>query len=187
MINEGRQTEVLGLDGLLIRCLSNARLFYKQHFFMQRWATIWEKIKHKLINTLRLNFPYLKIYMLSSSTLSCENNSKNCTKSKYVCFNDVIWLITIKMRLKIKNRSQRYDINWPRPNYGHKYTKYKMCLSIMMVLCIKQHLSNIWSSIMTKLSNTEAELKKRNAYKKKSVIDLSKVLLQSKLNYSIKL
>ena len=37
--------------------------------------------------------------------------------------------------LKIKNRSQRYDINLPRPRHGHKYT--------MMVICIKQHLSNI--------------------------------------------
>ena len=30
------------------------------------------------------------------------------------------------MRLKIKNRSHRYDIYRPRPGHGHKYTKYKM-------------------------------------------------------------
>ena len=36
----------------------------------------------------------------------------------------------------------------------------------MMVIDIKQHLSNIWSSIQEKLSNTEAELKKSVAYKK---------------------
>ena len=40
-----------------------------------------------------------------------------------------------------KNRSQRYDINWSRPR--QRYTKFKMCLSIIMVICIKQHLSNI--------------------------------------------
>ena len=51
--------------------------------------------------------------------------------------------MTMKLRLKKKNRSQRYDINRPSPRYGHKYTKCKMCLSIMMVLCIKQHQSNI--------------------------------------------
>ena len=51
------------------------------------------------------------------------------------------------MRLKIKNRSQRYDINWPRSRHGHKYTKYKMNQSVMMLICIKQHLSNIWRSI----------------------------------------
>ena len=47
----------------------------------------------------------------------------------------------------MKNRSQRYDINRPSPRHGHKYTKYKMCLSLMMVIYIKQHLSNILSSI----------------------------------------
>ena len=49
-----------------------------------------------------------------------------------------------------KNESQRYDINWFRPRHGHKYTKYKMCLNIMMVIYIKQHLKNTWSSIHEK-------------------------------------
>ena len=35
-----------------------------------------------------------------------------------------------------------YDINKPRPRHGLKYTKYKMCLIIMMVIGFKQHLSN---------------------------------------------
>ena len=30
--------------------------------------------------------------------------------------------------------------------HGHRYTKYKLCLSIMMLTCIKQNLSNVWSS-----------------------------------------
>ena len=42
----------------------------------------------------------------------------------------------------------------------------------MMVICIKQHLSNILSSILiTKLSNTKTELKKK-AYTKKSVFKI---------------
>ena len=41
------------------------------------------------------------------------------------------------MRLKMKNRLYRYDINKPRPGHGHKYTKYEMSLSIMKVICIK--------------------------------------------------
>ena len=49
----------------------------------------------------------------------------------------------MEMRLKMKNRTQRCDINRPRPTHGHKYTKYKMCLSIMMVICIEESLSNI--------------------------------------------
>ena len=37
----------------------------------------------------------------------------------------------------------------------------------MMLTCIKQRLSNIWSSIYEKLRNGEAELKKSAAYKKR--------------------
>ena len=70
-------------------------------------------------------------------------HSKKCTKNKYICFNDVTRLMTMKMKLKMKNRSQRYKINLARPRHGHQYTKYKMCLSIIMAICIKQHLSNI--------------------------------------------
>ena len=45
----------------------------------------------------------------------------------------------MKTSLKMKNSSHRYDLNRPRPRHGHKYSEYKMFLSIMMVLCIKQH------------------------------------------------
>ena len=40
-------------------------------------------------------------------------------------------------------RSQRYSMNRPRSVHEHKFSKYKKCLSIMMLLCIKQHLNNI--------------------------------------------
>ena len=45
--------------------------------------------------------------------------------------------------LKMKNRSHRYETNRLRLRHGHKYTIYKMCFSIMMVIYNKQHLSNI--------------------------------------------
>ena len=51
----------------------------------------------------------------------------------------------------MKKISHRYDINRSRPRYEHKYTKYKIYLIIMMVMCIKQHLSNIGSSIHKKV------------------------------------
>ena len=57
----------------------------------------------------------------------------------------------MKTKVKMKNRSHRYDINGPWSRYGHKYTKYKMYLSIMILACIKHHLSNIWSSILEKV------------------------------------
>ena len=37
--------------------------------------------------------------------------------------------------------------NRPRPRHGHRYSKYKKCLTMMMLICIKQHLSNISSLI----------------------------------------
>ena len=43
------------------------------------------------------------------------------------------------MKMKMKNRSQRYNINRPRSRHGNKHSKYKKCLSIMMPTCIKQH------------------------------------------------
>ena len=47
------------------------------------------------------------------------------------------------MKMKMKNRSHTYDINRPWPRHVHKYIKYKECLSMMMLTCIKQQLSNI--------------------------------------------
>ena len=73
---------------------------------------------------------FFENYSLSSSKLWSKNsgrrNSKQYTKIKSVCFNEAIWLMTMKMRLKIRNRSHIYNINGPRAKQGHKYTKYKI-------------------------------------------------------------
>ena len=50
------------------------------------------------------------------------------------------------MKMKMKKRSHRYDINTLKSGHEPKYSKYKKCLSKMMVICIKQHLCNICSS-----------------------------------------
>ena len=90
---------------------------------MPGWS--WQKNKPKLSNPLRLNF----CYSLSSAMLSPKNkikgDSKKCTKNKYFCLNEDIWLMTMKVRLTMKNRSHRYDVNRPRPRHGHKLTKYE--------------------------------------------------------------
>ena len=52
----------------------------------------------------------------------------------------------------MENSSQICDINKPRPRHGHKYTKYKMRLSAVMLICIKQHLIIISSSIHEKVN-----------------------------------
>ena len=52
-------------------------------------------------------------------------------------------LIVLKKKMKMKHRSHRQNINKPRTRHGDKYSKYKKYLSMMMLICIKQHLSNI--------------------------------------------
>ena len=42
-----------------------------------------------------------------------------------------------------EKRLHRFGKNKPRCRHGRKYTKYKICHSTMMVICIKQHLNNI--------------------------------------------
>ena len=36
----------------------------------------------------------------------------------------------------MKNESHRYDMNRPTSDHGHKYTKYRQCLC-MMLICNK--------------------------------------------------
>ena len=57
--------------------------------------------------------------------------------------------MTMKVRLKMKNRSHGCDINRHRAKHGH--TKYKICLIAIMVKGIKHYLSNILSSIHSKV------------------------------------
>ena len=37
-----------------------------------------------------------------------------------------MWLIIMKMKLKMKNWSHKYDIDRTGPRHGYKYAKYKM-------------------------------------------------------------
>ena len=70
----------------------------------------------------------------------------------------------MKMRLKMKNISHAYDINRPTSRHGHKYRKHKMCLSLMMIICIKQRLSNILSPATVRLSRKKALLIKKRVF-----------------------
>ena len=69
----------------------------------------------------------------------------------------------------MKNKSHRYDKNRPRPRHVHKYSKYKMWLSMMMLICIKQHLSNILSSIHEKVKQHWGWVEKKALLIKKNV------------------
>ena len=68
------------------------------------------------------------------------------------------------MKMKMKSRSHRYDINRPGSRHGYRYIKYEKCLPMMMLICIIQHLTNIWTSIHEKVKQHWA------AYKKMSVL-----------------
>ena len=59
---------------------------------------------------------------------------KNKQNNKFAC---IIRLTIKKKKMKMKNRSHRNEINRPRLRHGHKNSKYKKCLSMMMVVCIK--------------------------------------------------
>ena len=50
--------------------------------------------------------------------------------------------------MKKENKSH---INTPRPWRGHKYIKCKKCPSMLVLVCIKQKLIKIWSSIYEKI------------------------------------
>ena len=127
-------------------------------------------------------------HLPSSSTLSFKNNrrySKNVQKNKYIWLSEVIWLMTMEMRLKNKNRIHRYDINTPRPRHGRKYTTCKIGLSIMMVICIKKLLSNIWNSIREKIKKHRNWVEKNVAYKK-SVYTVQDLLRVNNVNGDFK-
>ena len=89
-------------------------------------------------NALRLNFCYLKIIHILRQRYhqnTIGHILRNKRKIKCVCIHKIIGLIIMKM----KNRSHRYNKNRPKP----RYSKCKNCLNTMLLIFIKQHLSNI--------------------------------------------
>ena len=81
-----------------------------------------------LSKTLRLNFSCLKIFDLFHL---CHHPKiighiiKNNQKCKSVFIYKTARLIIKKIKMKMKNRSHRYEINRPRSRHEHKYSKYK--------------------------------------------------------------
>ena len=56
------------------------------------------------------------------------------------------------MKVKKKSRSHKYDINRPTSRHGFTYiNKHEKCLSMMMLICIKQHPTNTWGSVYEKV------------------------------------
>ena len=103
-----------------------------------------------LSNTLKLNFWHAKIigilhlcYYLTITGHILKNKQNN----KHVRIHGIMQLIITKMKTKMKIDSIKYVINRPKCRNRHKYSKYMKRFSMMMLICIKQHLSNIWSPV----------------------------------------
>ena len=108
-----------------------------------------------LSNTQKLNFYYLKIIHILHSLYHPKiigHILKIKQKNKCVCIHEIIQLIIMKMKMKMKNRSRRCDINRAWSRHEHKFSKYKKCLTMIMLICIKEHLSNISSTIHKKVT-----------------------------------
>ena len=74
----------------------------------------WQKVKEMLSNILRLNllfenYSHYPCYHPKIIGQILKNKQKKC-----VCIHEIIWLITIKMKKKMKNRSHKYSINRPK-------------------------------------------------------------------------
>ena len=116
---------------------NNARFFISNTFTSIARLKLVKKIKQKLSNTPEAKLLLFENYSHSSPKLSSKNNGatvglilKNKKKNKCVYIHEIIRLTIMKM--KMKNRSHRYHIN--RPRHGHKYRKYRKCLSIMTLI-----------------------------------------------------
>ena len=64
----------------------------------------------------------------------------------------------------MKNRLDRYSINRPRSRCEHTYSKYKKCISTMILIYVKQHLGNVSSSIHEKIKQHWRWVEKSVAY-----------------------
>ena len=126
-----------------------------------------------LNSTLRQSFCYLKIIHILRSHYNPKIIGyilKNKQKNNCVCFDEVIRLNIMKMKMKMKKRSRRYDINRPRSRHRHKCSKYKKYLSMMILICVEEHLRNIWSSIHEKVKQHWGWVGKMRCLEKKRVI-----------------
>ena len=128
-----------------------------------------------LSNTLRLSFCY---YSHSSFTLSSRINriySKKKKKKTCGCIHEIIYLIIVKTMMKMKNRPHRHDINSPRSRHivNIKIVSVWWCLYV----CIKQHLSSIWSSIHEKVKQHRGWVEKKRCLLKKACISLVSLMI----------
>ena len=87
--------------------------------------------------------------------------------------------------MEMKSVSHRYDLNRPGSRHGHKYSKYKKYLSMMMLICTKQHIRNISSWIHGKVKQHWGWVEKKRCHKK-SVYLKKSIKIKLLINFSNK-
>ena len=86
-----------------------------------------------------------------------------------VCTHEIMRFIIMKIRWKWKK--DYIDTTYrPRSRHRHKYSKCKNCLSMILLTCIKQHLSNIWRPIYGKVKQQWGLVGKKGLFMKKTCI-----------------
>ena len=106
--------------------MRNTGLYCKKHVYISNTKLKSTKNQAKAKQHPKAKLLLFENYLLSSSALSSRNNVhilKNVQKNKCAYFNEII-LILINVKIKMKNRSHRSDVNRTRARHGHKYTKY---------------------------------------------------------------
>ena len=104
---------------------SGTRFFYISNTFISNARLKLPKNQANAKQHPEAEFLLFEKFSHSSSTLSPKTIGyilKNKQKKECAYVHKIIRLITMKMKMKIKNRSHRYGINRPRSRHGHKYS-----------------------------------------------------------------
>ena len=73
--------------------------------------------------------------------INCRRYCKKCTKTIVYLLMTLLYMNNgYQNEAKNEKSITKCDLNRPSPRHGHRFTKYKTCLSKMMVKFIKQHL-----------------------------------------------
>ena len=124
------------------KCLDKSRFYISSTFI----SKVWLKLAKNQANAKQ--HPEAELLLFENDSHSYPRYHlkiiKIKQKSKFVCIHEIMRLIVMTMKIKIKDRSHRYDIIRPRSRHGHNCSKYKKCFDMMMLIYIKQQLiSNI--------------------------------------------
>ena len=87
---------------------------------------------------MRLNFWYLKIIGILHPRYNPKiigHILKKSQKNKYICIHETMWLIIMKIKIKMKNRSHRYDISNLALGKDKIIVNVK-CLSMVKLMCV---------------------------------------------------